>query len=132
MTAARGFQTKLNRVPRLCDVVMLDFSPHRGKEPPDTHPGVVISELAFNHLGLCVVVPITHSLLGNKLAVEIPASRKLGFEGFIHPDRLRSLDHSQRIIGERLGVLPSDLYDEVLSRLATILDPLQRVSRQAT
>jgi mRNA-degrading endonuclease toxin of MazEF toxin-antitoxin module len=131
MRSARGFQTKVNFVPRLKDVIMLDFSPHRGKEPPDTHPGVVMSELAFNHLGLCMVVPITHSLLGNRLAVEIPATRNLGFEGFIHPDRIRSLDHAQRIVGERLGVLPDDLYNEVLSRLATILDPLQRVFRQS-
>jgi mRNA-degrading endonuclease toxin of MazEF toxin-antitoxin module len=131
MTAGRGFQTKTNVVPRLRDVVMLDFSPHRGKEPPDTHPGVVMSEQAFNHLGLCLVVPITHSLLGNKLAVEIPASRNLGFEGFIHPDRIRSVDHGQRIVGDKLGVLPDDLYNEVLSRLATLIDPLQRVFRQA-
>lgn len=130
MTGQRGFQTKANHVPKLRDVVMLDFSPHRGKEPPDTHPGVVMSEQAFNHLGLCMVVPITHSLLGNKLAVEIPAARKLGFEGFIHPDRIRALDHSKRIVGDKLGVLPDDLYDEVLSRLATIIDPLQRVFRQ--
>ena len=131
MTAARGFQTKINVVPRLRDVVMLDFSPHRGKEPPDTHPGLVMSEQAFNHLGLCLVVPITHSLLGNKLAVEIPVTRNLGFEGFIHPDRIRSLDHRMRIMGEKLGVLPDDLYNEVLSRLATLIDPLQRVFRQA-
>ncbi len=130
MTTARRFQTKANFVPKLRDVVMLDFSPHRGKEPPDTHPRVVMSEQAFNHLGLCLVVPITHSLLGNKLAVEIPATRSLGFEGFIHPDRMRSLDHAKRIVGARLGVLPDDLYDEVLSRLATIIDPLQRVFRQ--
>jgi mRNA-degrading endonuclease toxin of MazEF toxin-antitoxin module len=130
MTVARGFQTKANSVPKLRDVVMLDFSPHRGKEPPDTHPGVVMSEQAFNHLGLCLVVPITHSLLGNKLAVEIPAIQKLGFEGFIHPDRIRSLDYSKRIVGEKLGVLPQDLYDEVVSRLATIMDPLQRIFRQ--
>lgn len=129
MTADRGFQPRVNHIPKLCDVVMLDFSPHRGKEPPDTHPGVVMTEQAFNHLGLCMVVPITHSLLSSRLAVEIPSSRNLGFEGFIHPDRLRAVDHSQRIIGKRLGVLPSDLYDEVLSRLVTILDPLQRVFR---
>lgn len=129
MTSVRGFQTKSNFVPKLRDVVMLDFSPHRGKEAPDTHPGVVMSEQAFNHLGLCLVVPITHSLLGNKLAVEVPATRNLGFEGFIHPDRIRSLDHAKRIVGEKLGVLPDDLYGEVLSRLATIMDPLQRVFR---
>lgn len=131
MTVGRSFPTKSNLVPKLCDVVMLDFSPHRGKEPPDTHPGVVMSEQAFNHLGLCLVVPITHSLLGNQLAVEVPAIRKLGFEGFIHPDRIRSLDHRERIVGQRLGVLPDDLYNEVLGRLATIMDPLQRVFRQA-
>ena len=129
MTSARGFQTKSNLVPKLRDVVMLDFSPHRGKEPPDTHPGVVMSEQAFNHLGLCLVVPMTHSLLGNKLAVEVTATRKLGFVGFIHPDRIHSLDHAKRIVGEKLGVLPDDLYGEVLSRLATIMDPLQRVFR---
>jgi mRNA-degrading endonuclease toxin of MazEF toxin-antitoxin module len=131
MRTARGFQAKVNFVPRLKDVIMLDFSPHRGKEPPDTHTGVVMSELAFNHLGLCLVVPITHSLLGNRLAVEVPATRNLGFEGFIHPDRIRALDHAQRIVGDRLGVLPDDLYNEVLSRLATILDPLQRLFRQS-
>jgi mRNA-degrading endonuclease toxin of MazEF toxin-antitoxin module len=130
MTVARSFQTKANSVPRLRDVVMFDFSPHRGKEPPETHPGVVMTEQAFNQLGLCWVVPITHSLLGNKLAVEIPATRKLGFEGFIHPDRIRSLDHTKRIVGEKLGVLPDDLYNEVVSRLATIMDPLQRIFRQ--
>ncbi len=126
----RGFQAKTNAAPRLRDVLMFDFSPHHGKEPPDTHPGVVMSELAFNQLGLCLVVPVTHSLLGNKLAVEIPTTRKLGFEGFIHPDRIRGLDHAKRIVGERLGVLPDDIYNEVLSRVATIIDPLQRVFRQ--
>lgn len=131
MTTGRGFQMKTNRVPRLRDVVMLDFSPHRGKEPPDTHPGVVMSEPAFNHLGLCMVVPITHSLLGNPLAVEVTATRNLGFEGFIHPDRIRSLNHGQRMVGEKLGILPNDLYNEVLSRLATLIDPLRRVFRQA-
>jgi hypothetical protein len=45
---ARGFQAKTNTVPGLRDVLMFDFSPHRGKEPPDTHPGVVMSELPFN------------------------------------------------------------------------------------
>lgn len=130
MTTGRGFATRAHAVPRLRDMVMLDVSPHRGKEPPDTHPWVVMSELTFNHLGLCLVVPLTHSLLGNRLAVEVPGSRNLGFEGFIHPDRVRSLDHARRIVGDRLGVLPDDLYNEVLSRLATIMDPLQRVFRQ--
>lgn len=81
MTTGRGFQTKANHNHKLRDVVMLDFSPNRGKKPPDTHPGVVMSELAFNHLGLCLVVPITHSLLGNKLAVEVPRPVTLASRG---------------------------------------------------
>jgi mRNA-degrading endonuclease toxin of MazEF toxin-antitoxin module len=111
---------------------MFDYSPTRGAGNPDEHPGIIMSELAFNKHGLCVVVAISHSLLGNPLAIAVPIDPKLGCEGFIHPDRLRTLSFRDRVVGSaRLGVLPDGLYDEVLSRLATLLDPEQRIFRQA-
>jgi mRNA-degrading endonuclease toxin of MazEF toxin-antitoxin module len=127
----RSFSTKVNQFPRLRDVWMFDFSPTRGTETPDEHPGIIMSELAFNKHGLCVVVAISHSLLGNPLAITVPIDPKLGYEGFIHPDRIRTLSFKDRVVGSaRLGVLPDELYEELLSRLATLLDPEQRIFRQ--
>ncbi len=101
---------------------MLDFSPTRGGETPDLHPACILTDAQFNASGLAIVCSASHSLLGSVFAVEIPASLKLGFDGFFHPTHIRTVAYRERnpIL---LGTLPDNLFEEIIQTLVDLVDP---------
>ncbi len=101
---------------------MLDFSPTRGGETPDTHPALILTDATFNATGLAIVCAGSHSLLGSAFAVEVPASRGLGFEGFFHPTHLRTVAFRERN-PRLLGTMPDDLFQEVIQAVVDLVDP---------
>ena len=122
MNPKRGFVTKSIVTPKRKQVFMLDFSPTRGGETPDSHPACILTDAKFNATGLAIVCSASHSLLGSAFAVEIPSSLKLGFEGYFHPTHIRTVAFRERnpIL---LGTMPDDLFDEIIQTVVDLVDP---------
>lgn len=118
----RGFSPRVNLIPKRKQVLMLDFSPSRGGETPDTHPALVLTDARFNATGLAIVCSCSHSLLGSAYAVEVPAARNLGFEGFFHPTHLRTVAYRERN-PRVLGTMPDDLFEEIIQTVVDLVDP---------
>ena len=118
----RGFQTRTVLTPKRKQVFMLDYSPTRGGETPDTHPACILTDAKFNATGLAIVCSGSHSLLGSAFAVEVSATLGLGFDGFFHPTHLRTVAFRER--NPRLiGTMPDDLFDEIIQAVVDLVDP---------
>ena len=106
------------------DIWLVSLDPTAGHEQQGTRPVLIVSPAPFNKLtGTPVVLPIT---TGGSFA------RRRGFAvslddagartaGVIRCDQPRALDLGARR-GRRLETVPEDIMDEVLARLATILE----------
>lgn len=106
------------------DIYLVALDPTQGHEQRGTRPVVVVSPAAFNRMtGTPVVLPITQ---GGNLA------RTAGFAvsltgagtstgGVVRCDQPRAIDMRARQ-GRRVETLPAAIMDEVLARLATILE----------
>ena len=119
---SRGFAPRTVLTPKRKQVLMLDFSPTRGRETPDTHPACVLTPATFNATGLAIVCAGSHSLLGSAFAVEVPASRGLGFDGYFHPHQLRTVAFRERN-PVLLGTMPDDLFEELVQVVLDLVDP---------
>lgn len=101
---------------------MVSLDPTRGREQRGHRPVLIISPDAFNAAtGLPIVLPITNG--GNfarriGFAVEI-----IGIEttGLIRCDQPRVIDIVERR-GRKIDVLPTALMEEVLARVATLIE----------
>ena len=83
-------------VPEKGDIVLLSFDPSSGKEIIKRRPAIVISRSAFNqHTGFVIVAPITSTVRGNALEVEL---EETSTKGVILVHQLRSLDGKSRYI----------------------------------
>ncbi|NRP95500.1 mRNA interferase MazF [Marinobacterium sp. xm-g-59] len=83
-------------VPEKGDIVLLSFDPSSGKEIIKRRPALVISRRAFNkHTGFVIVAPITSTVRGNALEVELEDTST---KGVILVHQLRSLDGKSRDI----------------------------------
>lgn len=122
MNRKRGFVAKSILTPKRKQVFMLDFSPTRGGETPDSHPACILTDARFNATGLAIVCSASHSLLGSAFAVEIPPTLKLGFEGYFHPTHIRTVAFRERnpIL---LGTMPDDLFEEIIQTVVDLVDP---------
>ena len=106
------------------DIWLVSLDPTAGHEQQGTRPVLIISPAPFNKLtGTPVVLPIT---TGGSFA------RRRGFAvslqgtgtrttGVIRCDQPRALDLTARK-GKRLETVPEQIIDDVLARLATILE----------
>ncbi len=106
------------------DIWLVSLDPTAGHEQQGTRPVLIISPAPFNKLtGTPVVLPIT---TGGSFA------RRRGFAvslqgidtrttGVIRCDQPRALDLTARK-GKRLETVPEHIVDDVLARLATILE----------
>ncbi len=106
------------------DIWLVTLNRSAGHEQRGTRPVVIVSPAAFNKVtGTPVVLPIT---TGGSLA------RKRGFAvsledagtrttGVIRCDQPRALDLEARK-GQRLESVPESIMNDVLARLATILE----------
>ena len=104
-------------VPDKGDIVWLDFDLSAGKEIMKRRPVFVISRNAFNkHTGFAVMAPITSTVRGMKLEVELAAMKTQG-SVLIH--QLKSLDFDDRNI-ELIEKAPLEISQQV-TRLATAI-----------
>ena len=97
----------------------LSLSPTLGHEQGGRRPVVVLSPGFYNkRSGLLVACPITSRAKGYPFEVPIPPG--LAIAGVVLSDRIRSLDWKARDI-VRIGILPLELVEEILSRSRTLL-----------
>lgn len=106
------------------EIWLVSLDPTAGHEQQGTRPVLIVSPQAFNELtGTPIVVPIT---TGGRFA------RRKGFAvslnqagtrtvGLIRCDQPRALDLKARN-GRRIESVPAPITDDVLARLATILE----------
>ena len=81
-------------IPDKGDIVWLDFEPSAGKEITKRRPAFIISRKAFNeHTGFAIVAPITSTVRGIRLEVELAG---IATEGAVLVYQMKSLDLENR------------------------------------
>ena len=106
------------------DIWLVSLDPTAGHEQQGTRPVLIVSPAAFNKLtGTPVVLPITKGgsfahRRGFAVSLEGAGTRTTGV---IRCDQPRALDLGARK-GKRLETVPEHIMDDVLARLATILE----------
>lgn len=106
--------------PERGDVVWLTFDPQAGHEQAGRRPALVVSPRAYNaRVGLALLCPITSQVKGYPFEVALPDG--LPVSGVVLADQVKSLDWKARR-AERAATLPEAAVDEVLAKLATLLE----------
>lgn len=83
-------------IPDKGDIVWLDFEPSAGKEITKRRPAFIVSRKAFNeHTGFAIVAPITSTVRGIRLEVEL---EDIATQGVVLVYQLKSLDFENREI----------------------------------
>ena len=106
------------------DIWLVTLEPAAGHEQQGTRPVLIVSPGAFNKVtGTPVVLPITTGgsfarRRGFAVSLEDAGTRTTGV---IRCDQPRTLDLGARK-GKRLESVPESIMDDVLARLATILE----------
>ena len=104
-------------VPKQGDIVRLNFDPSAGREITKYRPGYILSHKEFNeHTGLAIVAPITSTIRGINLEVQLEETKT---EGAILVQQIRSLDYDSRDV-EFVEKAPDAIVKQV-SRIAQIL-----------
>lgn len=107
------------------DIYLVSLDPASGHEQQGLHPVLVVSPGAFNRLTKTpIVLPITST--GNfaraaGFAVSLTAAGTRT-TGVVRCDQPRALDIGARK-GRKLESVPTNVMDDVLARLAAILEP---------
>lgn len=106
------------------DIYIVPLDPTQGSEQQGTRPVLVVSPGSFNRLtGVPVVLPITQG--GNFARTAGFAVSLMGVGtstgGVVRCDQPRALDMRARK-GRKIESIPAAIMDEVLAKLATILD----------
>jgi mRNA interferase ChpB len=106
------------------EIWIVSLDPTAGHEQRGTRPVVIVSPAAFNELtGTPVVLPITTGggfARQRGFAVSLDDAG-IATTGVIRCDQPRVLDLAARN-GKRVETVPEPIMDEVLARLATILE----------
>ncbi len=106
------------------DIYLVALDPTQGHEQQGTRPVLIVSPGTFNRLtGTPVVLPVTQG--GNfartaGFAVSLTGAGT-STAGVIRCDQPRAIDMRARH-GKRMEAVPKHIMDEVLARLATILE----------
>ncbi|CAG8679358.1 1455_t:CDS:1 [Ambispora leptoticha] len=110
--------------PRKGEIYQINFSPSRGKEIKEVHPGLIVSNDIQNEYGHYVIVaPITSTLKRERLfeKVIVPSQENgLAKKSKILLNQIRSID-KKRII-KYYGQAESEIMMEIKSRLQLVLD----------
>ena len=107
-------------IPDRGDAVWLTFDPQAGHEQAGRRPAVVLSPRVYNsRTGLAIFCPITSQTKGYPFEVALPDGLPVG--GVVLADQIRSLDWHARHAA-RICELPSETTDEVLGKLAPLLE----------
>ena len=101
-------------------IIWLSLDPQVGHEQAGRRPALVLSPEAYNsRVGLALVCPITNRIKGYPFEVPLPDG--LPVTGVVLADQVKSLDWRVRS-AEHVGEVPTDVVEEVLRRLALLLD----------
>ena len=106
------------------DIYLVSLDPTSGHEQQGTRPVLVVSPISFNKLtGTPVVLPITSGGNFARTAGFAVSLMGTGTEttGVIRCDQPRAVDIRARR-GHKLESVPQVVMDEVLAKLATILE----------
>ena len=107
------------KVPKRGDIIRLELNPRIGSEQAGYRPALIISPLVYNRISkLILICPITSRQKGWPFEVILPQS--LQTYGVILVDQIRSIDCQARN-ADFVENLPSDVLDEVLAKLETLL-----------
>lgn len=108
-------------VPERGDVVWITLNPQAGHEQAGRRPAVVLSPAPYNEkVGLALLCPITSQAKRYPFEVALPSGNTV--TGVILADQVKSLDWRVRN-ATFIEALPHMTIDEILSKLATLLDP---------
>jgi mRNA interferase MazF len=111
-------------VPERGDLIWLQFNPQAGHEQAGHRPAIVLSPASYNgRVGLALLCPITSQVKGYPFEVALPPG--LPLSGVILSDQVKSLDWRIRQ-ASFVCKLPEQLVSDVLMRLNTLLDPIQK------
>jgi len=106
-------------VPERGDVVWLGFNPRAGHEGAGHRPALVISPKLYNRkVGLALFCPITSRVKGYPF--EVVFSPGFPVSGSVLSDQIKSLDWRIRR-ARRICVAPSDVVEEVLAKILTLV-----------
>ncbi|RIA89962.1 plasmid maintenance toxin/Cell growth inhibitor [Glomus cerebriforme] len=113
-----------NGFPQKGEIYQINFSPSRGKEIKEIHPGLVVSNNIQNEYGHYVIVaPITSTLKRERLfELIISPSFKNGLEkrSKILLNQIRSID--KRRLAKYLGQVEPEVMFEVRKKIDLVLD----------
>ena len=106
------------------DIYIVGLDPTKGHEQQGTRPVLIVSPGSFNRLtGMPVVLPIAQGGSFARMAgfaVSLTGAGT-GTAGVVRCDQPRAIDMRARN-GRKIESIPAAIMDEVLARLATILE----------
>ena len=111
------------RTPERGDVWFVNINPTLGKEQQGLRPVIVVSEQAFNRLGLCVVCPITQGGQASRFAGFAVTLMGSGSEtqGLVMCNQPRTIDLMART-GRFVESVDKHVLNEVLAKLQTLFE----------
>src|SRR5690625_7199575 len=91
-------------IPEQGDIIEIDFDPSAGQEIMKRRPAFVLSRQQFNdHTRFAIVAPVTSTVRGIALEVELPTDAKTHGSILVHQMRSQIGRASCRERGERAG-----------------------------
>lgn len=106
-------------LPNRGEVVWLHFSPQAGHEQAGHRLALVLSPRKYNKItGLMLCCPLTTAIKGYPFEVSTSIDGK---PGVVLADQVKNLDWRARR-AKKAGVVDGEVMDEVLAKLATLLD----------
>lgn len=104
-------------IPERGDIIYLDFDPSAGTKIMKRRPAIVLSAEVFNKItGLVFVAPITSTVRGHSLEVEIKTK---SIQGVALLYQVRSLDFKARD-AQKAGVVPAAAMKACLDTMQVI------------
>ena len=105
-------------VPRLSEIVQIDFSPTQGHEQANLRPAVVLSGQGFNDkMGLIVCIPCTTKIKGNPFEVVLAGLKE---PTAALTQQIRTLDWRERR-AYNLGFASDSEIDDIRRKVLSIL-----------
>ena len=109
------------------EIYTVSLDPTEGHEQRGYRPVVIVSPTEFNNITrLPVVLPITSGgEFARRIAFAVPLSG-IQTTGVVRCDQPRALDITLRQ-GRKVDQLPEDILEEVLAKVATLLEPVPEI-----
>lgn len=102
------------------DLIWIDVNPQVDGKRAGRRPALVISPRAYNAKSRFILIcPITSHVKGYPFEVQLPPGGPI--QGVVLADHVKSLDHTVLKM-TRMGPVPKDVVDNVLARMAPLLN----------